>query len=242
VKALRFALDVFGVARARVATAFWSAVAYVRLRAHGAEVGRGLRVRGALRLHCHRTARIRIGDGCRIHSGFGNPVGSHSRMTLWVGPEGRLTLGDRVGLSNSTIVCMREVSIGDEALVGGDSKIYDTDFHSVRAEERARRGNPGTRTSPVSIGARVFVGGHSVLLKGVTIGEGAVIGAGSVVRTPVPPAQLWIGNPARWFRDLAEGEARALPSEAQPALEGDEQDKTSREDLREAVASQGRFA
>jgi acetyltransferase-like isoleucine patch superfamily enzyme len=213
-KLLRFALDIFGLGYARITTGLWSAIAYLRLWAHGAQVGRGLRVRGALRLHCHRTARIRIGDGCRIHSGFGNPVGSHARMTLWVGPQGSLTLGNRVGLSNSTIVCMDAVSIGDDALVGGDCKIYDTDFHSVRAADRSRPGNPGTRTSPVAISRQVFVGGHSVLLKGVSIGEGAVIGAGSVVRAPVPPGQLWIGNPARWFRDLPSQEAGALRREA----------------------------
>ena len=59
-----------------LSTRFWTVVAYVRLRAHGADVGRGLRVRGPIRLHCHRTGRIRIGDSCRIQSGFaGNAVG-----------------------------------------------------------------------------------------------------------------------------------------------------------------------
>lgn len=196
-KALRTAFAGAAAARGRLAVRFWSLVARVRLRAHGASVGRRLRVRGPLHLHCHRTAAIRIGDDCRIQSGFaGNPVGGGSRMAIWVGPGGRLTLGDRVGLSNSTIVCMSAVSIADDVFLGGGSRIYDTDFHSLRASERGRPGNPGTRTAPVTIGRRVFVGGHSILLKGIELGEESVVGAGSVVRSSVPAHEIWAGNPA----------------------------------------------
>jgi acetyltransferase-like isoleucine patch superfamily enzyme len=208
-KALRLALAAAAVVRGELSVAAWSALARLRLRAHGARVGRGLRVRGPLRLHCHRTAEIRIGDGCRIQSGFaGNPVGGESRMALWIGPNGRLTLGDGVGLSNSTIVCMRSVSIGDGAFLGGGSRVYDTDFHSLDAEQRSLPGNPGARTAPVAIGRRAFVGGHSLVLKGVTIGDEAVIGGGSVVRANVPERQLWAGNPAAHLRDIGAGQGR----------------------------------
>jgi acetyltransferase-like isoleucine patch superfamily enzyme len=206
-KAVRTGLAALAIARATVAVRFWSLVANVRLRAHGATVGRRLRVRGPLHLHCHRTGAIRIGDDCRIQSGFaGNPVGGTSRMAIWVGPGGSLRVGDRVGLSNSTIVCMSSISIEDGALLGGDSKVYDTDFHSLQAEERGRPGNPGVRTCPITIGRRAFIGGHSIVLKGVSIGEAAVVGAGSVVRADVPAFQVWAGNPAALVRDLRGGE------------------------------------
>jgi acetyltransferase-like isoleucine patch superfamily enzyme len=197
VSLLRLALDARGAAGARLATAFWTAIAWVRLRAHGARIGRGLRVRGPLRLHCHRTASILIGRGCRIQSGFaGNAVGGNGRMALWVGAGAVLTIGDGVGLSNATIVCLRAVTIGDGVLVGGDSKVYDTDFHSLDAAERARPGNPGARRAPVTIGPRAFVGAHSVVLKGAEVGAEAVIGAGAVVRGTVPAGEVWAGNPA----------------------------------------------
>jgi acetyltransferase-like isoleucine patch superfamily enzyme len=130
-------------------------------------------------------------------------------MGLWVGPGARLTLGDGVGLSNSTIVCARVVTIGDEVLVGGGSRIYDTDFHSLDPAERARPGNPGSRTAPVIIGRGVFVGGHCIVLKGVTIGAGSVVGAGSVIRRDVPEGEVWAGNPARFLRALAPRAAAA---------------------------------
>jgi acetyltransferase-like isoleucine patch superfamily enzyme len=221
-KALRWCLAGAALARASVSTRFWSAVAYLRLRMHGAQVGRGLRVRGPIRLHCHRTGTIRIGERCRIQSGFaGNAVGGGNRMALWVGRGARLTIGDDAGLSNSTIVCLREVTIGDRVFLGGDSRVYDTDFHSLDAEERARPGNPGARTAPVVIGDRAFIGGHSILLKGVVIGEAAVVGAGSVVRGRVPAGQLWAGNPAgpvrvRMAPSRAAGRADGMPAEAWP--------------------------
>jgi acetyltransferase-like isoleucine patch superfamily enzyme len=197
VRALRLALDARAAAAARLSTAFWTAIAWVRLRAHGARIGRGLRVRGPLRLHCHRTATIAIGRACRIQSGFaGNAVGGNGRMGLWVGAGAVLTIGDRVGLSNATIVCLRAVTIGDGALVGGGSRIYDTDFHSLDAAERGRPGNPGARRAPVTIGPRAFVGAHAVVLKGASVGAEAVVGAGAVVRGTVPPCEVWAGNPA----------------------------------------------
>jgi acetyltransferase-like isoleucine patch superfamily enzyme len=212
-KPLRASLAGVAAVRAILAVRFWSLIARVRLRAHDARVGRRLSVRGPIHLHCHRTGTIRIGDDCRIQSGFaGNPVGGGSRMAIWVGPGGRLTLGDRVGLSNSTIVCMSSVSIGDDTFLGGGSRVYDTDFHSVNASERGRPGNPGTRAAPVVIGRSAFVGGHSIVLKGVEIGEESVIGAGSVVRSGVGPREVWAGNPAVFVRELAPAAPRPRTS------------------------------
>jgi acetyltransferase-like isoleucine patch superfamily enzyme len=210
--ALRQVLAGAAFVRGLISLQFWTGIAYFRLRAHGARVGRALRVRGPLRLRCHRTASIRIGDHCRILSGFAsNPVGGSGRMAIWVGAGGRLELGDGVGLSNSTIVCMRAVSIEDEALLGGGCQVFDTDFHSLDAEERARAPWPQVRTAPVTIRRRAFVGGHSILLKGSIVGEGAVLGAGSVLRAVVPDGQIWAGNPARFLRHVDADPARRRP-------------------------------
>ena len=221
-RTIRFVSAAARVAHARLAVRFWSAVARVRLRCHGAEVGRGLMVRGPLRLRVHRTGSIRIGDDCRIQSGFaGNPVGGGSRMALWVGPGARLHVGHRVGLSNSTIVCQRSVSVEDGVFLGGGCQVYDTDFHSLLAAVRARPGNPGVRTAPIVIGRGAFVGGHSIVLKGVTIGEEAVVGAGSVVRADVPGHQVWAGNPAVYLRDLRAARSRVHePPEANAGAAG----------------------
>ena len=55
---------------------------------------------------------------------------------------------------------------------------------------------------PVEIGPRAFIGGHTIILKGVTIGEGAVIGAGTLVAKDVPPYEVWAGRPAKRIKQL----------------------------------------
>lgn len=75
-------------------------------------------------------------------------------------------------------------------------KIYDTDFHWTDYE--ARMNQQGSKTAPVIIKSGAFIGGHSIILKGVTIGEKAAIGAGSIVTSNVPDCEIWAGNPAKF--------------------------------------------
>lgn len=169
------------------------------LRLWGARVGKGLIVRGRLRLRILGT--LEIGDSVRLQSGYSNYVGGHQPLGICVMPGARVVLGHRCGISNSTIVCQSEVRILEGTFIGGGSRIYDTDFHQLDAESRLA--NVGEVASqPVCIGPRAFIGGHCIILKGVTIGEGAVIGAGSVVTRDVPPYEVWAGVPAKRIRQL----------------------------------------
>jgi len=174
-------------------------LARLKLAAWGAEVGSGLWVRGRLRVH--NEGRLVLGNGVRVFSGPANYVGGDRRMSMWVGRRGELTIGDGCALSNTTIVCLRSVAILPGTFVGGGCEIYDTDFHPLDPEDRLLdRGEIPVAT--VRIGPKAFVGGFSIILKGVTIGEGAVVGAGSVVTGPVGPYEIWGGAPARFIRWL----------------------------------------
>lgn len=86
-------------------------------------------------------------------------------------------------------------------LVLGGTKIYDTDFHSTNPHKRLH-GNTDVPSKPIHIGERVFIGGHSIILKGVTIGDEAVIGACSVVTRDVPAREIWAGNPAKFIKKI----------------------------------------
>ena len=79
-------------------------------------------------------------------------------------------------MSNTAIVSDSQVLIDEFANIGAGSIIYDTDFHSLDSSERLN-GDKDVKTKPVYIGKRVFIGGHSIILKGVSIGNDAVIGA-----------------------------------------------------------------
>jgi acetyltransferase-like isoleucine patch superfamily enzyme len=110
-----------------------------------------------------------------------------------------LAIGNGAGISSSTIVALEDISIGDQVFIGGDCKIYDTDFHQLQPQARLQ--NIGrVPSAPIRIGPRAFIGGHCIILKGVSVGEESVIGAGSVVTCCVPAAEVWAGVPARFIR------------------------------------------
>jgi acetyltransferase-like isoleucine patch superfamily enzyme len=170
----------------------------------GAHIGHGLNVCG--RLRCYSKGVMVIGNDVRINSGPDrNFVGGDRRTNIWVGPGARLEIEDKAAISNTTIITRTSVCIRHSTFIGGGCDIYDNDFHQIHSEDRETcQGNIGV--APVTIGPRAFVGGHSIILKGVNIGEGAVIGAGSLVSKDVPPFQVWAGRPAIFVKELGKSQ------------------------------------
>jgi maltose O-acetyltransferase len=105
-----------------------------------------------------------------------------------------ITLGRKVFFNfNCVVLDVTPVRIGDRTLFGPGVQIY-TATHPMDAEERRRGLESG---KPVTIGSDVWVGGAAVICPGMTIGDRAVIGAGSVVTRDVPPDVFAAGNPCR---------------------------------------------
>ncbi len=145
--------------------------------------------------------KITIGNGFRCNSGRDyNPIGGDTICRLVVYGNAELTIGNNVGISNSTIVCQQKVSIEDYVLIGGGCRIWDTDFHSQDPFIRTSPRDTDVKTSPIIIRKRAFIGGGSIVLKGVEVGENSIIAAGSVVTKSVPPNEIWGGNPAKFIR------------------------------------------
>jgi acetyltransferase-like isoleucine patch superfamily enzyme len=110
-------------------------------------------------------------------------------------------------MSNCEIICRKRIVIGEYCLLGGGSRIYDSDFHSIDSGMRRSRPDPGIRSKDVELGDDVFVGAQATILKGVKIGLHAVIGAGAVVTKSVPGDEIWAGNPARRIGSVGERNA-----------------------------------
>jgi acetyltransferase-like isoleucine patch superfamily enzyme len=108
-------------------------------------------------------------------------------------PQARISVGERSFVNRRTgITAAESVTIGDHCAISWDVVISDTDYHDLQPG--------GPRSAPVHIGDHVWVGARAVILKGVTIGDGAVIAAGSIVTKDVAPGTLVAGNPARPVR------------------------------------------
>lgn len=169
----------------------------------GIKYGKGFTSCGSI-LYRRYGGEMTIDNNVGINSHISaDPIGGDQRTILVCHNNAKLTIGSNVGISNACIHAQNEIVIEDEACIGAGVKIYDTDFHSVIAEYRLN-GNTNVPTKPVRIGKRSFIGGHSIILKGVTIGEGAVIAAGSVVTKSVPANEIWGGNPAKFIKKIVQ--------------------------------------
>ena len=152
---------------------------------------------------------VAIGGKCTIGNHFRMlngiiPTGSARRCVFFVDKGAVLEIGEHVGITQTAIVCMKKISIGNHVKIGGGVCIYDSDFHSLdpvlRMNDQTDFAN--TVSKEVVIEDNVFIGGNSLILKGVTIGKNSIIGAGSVVTKSVPANQIWAGNPAKFVKTI----------------------------------------
>ena len=155
------------------------------------------------RLFLSVKGKLVIGKNVRINSRFSaNPIGGQSFTSIVVKKNCVLSIKDNVAISNSSIFCSDRITIMEDVFIGGDCKIYDTDFHSLILENRILDNDPDIKTSPVVIEKGAFIGTHTIILKGVTVGEESIVGAGSIVTKNIPPREIWAGNPAKFIRKL----------------------------------------
>jgi len=148
-------------------------------------------------------AGVCIGRGSSAYSG-----------TLFdVGPRGQVRIGDYVLVNGARFLCDEEIEIGDYTFISWNVVLMDTyrvPFDPVARRQvtarvplvEPRRIDHATFARPIRIGRAVWIGFDVCILPGVTIGEGAVVGARSVVVDDVVPYTIVGGNPARLVRRL----------------------------------------
>ena len=138
-------------------------------------------------------------------------IGSHATMDgvhFAVGEGGRVSIGDYCYFTNAVLLCELELRIGNYVVIGWNATIADTDFHPLAPAERIAdaiacsplgqgRPRPEIAKKPVVIEDDVWIGPNATILKGVRIGAGAWIEAGSLVTRDVPPGSRVLGNPAQ---------------------------------------------
>jgi len=151
--------------------------------------------------------RVVIGERFSARSkSEGNSIGVFQPViiTAW-GPDSLVEIGDDVGISGCSITALQRVAIGNRVLVGAGVLIMDSDAHPLHPKDRLRESAPAK--APVEIADDVFIGARAIILKGVRIGQGAVIGAGSVVVSNVSAFMIAAGNPARVVSEVKEFDA-----------------------------------
>jgi len=177
-------------------------------------------INGPTRVRLAPTSRIELATGARLFVGFGGTMDIFNadraraavvlrdtatlrvagRVQLGfatkvlIGEEATLSLGDgvRVG-TGCLIVAALDTRIGPGTALAWGVTIMDSHLHEITTAERPHP----EKVAPVIIGAGVLIGHDSLILPGVTIGDGAVVGARSVVTRDVAPGELVVGCPAR---------------------------------------------
>jgi acetyltransferase-like isoleucine patch superfamily enzyme len=171
------------------------------------------------RIYIHKTAEINVKEGSFMLFNRGwvrkDPFRSllimreHSKLNITgkvtlcsgakisVNENAELTIGRSTFNSSVSLYCYQKIEIGDDCLIGENSIIRDSNGHEII-------GNTTPEKEPIKIGNRVWIGVNTIILKGITIGDGAIIAAGSVINRDIPPGCLAGGVPAKVIKEKIE--------------------------------------
>jgi acetyltransferase-like isoleucine patch superfamily enzyme len=179
-------------------------IGHLYCRARGITCHPNTKVYGFPLIKKHPSAAIALADGTTLTSrkhinlaGITHPV-----ILAAPYPESRISIGAFSGMSGGVLYAVQSIDIGQFVNIGANTCIYDTDFHPVDFKLRRKNNPQDASSAPVVIEDDVWIGGGCLILKGVTVGTGAVIGARSVITKDIPPFTLWAGNPARLIKKI----------------------------------------
>jgi acetyltransferase-like isoleucine patch superfamily enzyme len=158
---------------------------YLRLRYPRMRFSAGLVAPASLRIR--GAGQVIFGQDVRIS----NASGRTALLTFC--PEARIEIGDRVEIDGAGLMSASTIIIGDDAILG-PCLVVDTDFHAIGPGRR--RAGESVDRRPIRIGKNAWIQGKATILKGVTIGEGAVVRWGSLVAGDVRAGSVVMGNPA----------------------------------------------
>ena len=142
--------------------------------------------------------RVAIGSGLKIWGPVRIELADNSCLfeDVTLSGVGTISLGEGSSLGQGTMVqCRERVQIGKNVMVAGFCYLIDNDHEF--ADPMTPVPQQGLRVSPVIIGDDVWIGAHVLVLRGVTIGDGAIVAANSVVTRDVPAYGIAAGSPAR---------------------------------------------
>ncbi|MBK5222609.1 MAG: acyltransferase [Acidimicrobiia bacterium] len=158
---------------------------------HATDIGPRVRVTGRPVVR-NWGGTLTVGDRVQL-------ISTITPIELAVTAGGTLAIGARTLVNYGTsIAASLEVRIGERCQLGTYTLLMDNDFHRLEPERRLER----PESAPIIIGDDVWLAARVIVLPGVTIGEGSVIGAGSVVTRDIPTRSLAAGAPARVIRSL----------------------------------------
>ncbi len=182
------------LARLRNSPSFlWRAEAVFK----GVSCGKVVVFRGRPMISVANDSRLILSDGVCINSALRSNLGGCFQPSILrtLAPGAELRLGANVGISAVTICAGKEITIGENTIIGTGAILLDNDIHALNPDG-TWRDEYVQSARPIRVGKSVFIGTHAIIMKGVKIGDAAIIGAGAVVTRNVPANAIFFGNPA----------------------------------------------
>ncbi len=152
--------------------------------------GRNITFKENVEVSICETGHLSIGDHSFFHANV------YLLLTM---PRPKVSIGQWVFVGRNTIIAAKNrIRIGDYTIFAPNCYVIDHE-HGFSADDVIL--NQQSELKEVSIGRDCYFGTGSVVLGGVEIGDGAIVGAGSVITRNIPPYQIWAGNPAKYIKD-----------------------------------------
>ncbi len=164
------------------------------------KIGKNYKIWGSIRFLIDGNGEIIIGNNFHAVSNRKRSyltIFSPCHLTSIHG--GKIIIGNNVGLNGNTIASRKLIEIGDETMIAPNVIISDHDGHSL---DPSKRWTEKGKSEKILIGKRCWIGANSIILKGVTIGDNTIIGAGSVVTNECEKNSIYAGNPAKKVKDI----------------------------------------
>ncbi len=153
---------------------------------------------------------VKLGEGVKIYgfvNMYGCEIGDNTKIGAFVEIQKGVRIGKNCKISSHTFVC-EGVTIEDDVFVGHNVTFINDPFPRATNESGSLQTEKDWVCIPTLVRKGASIGSSATLLCGITVGERAIIGAGSVVTHDVPPDTIVAGNPARERRKIAEGASR----------------------------------
>ena len=171
---------------------------------------KGLRIHGNITVYgkpiitIRNNASIVIEDNVTLNSqNWGYHINMHSPVKLFADRKNAcIQIGENTRIHGSCIHAYESIIIGKNCLISANCQIFDGQGHDLSFEDVENRIKTKGGSKPITIHDNVWICINSIILPGVTIGEGSVIAAGSVVTHDIPPFTIAGGNPAKIIKDF----------------------------------------